>query len=677
MSVNASTLPPGTYTGEITFTQYFQQTMLMTVPVTLTVVPCGAFFDSVPGQLTFSFAPTATNPPAQTVHLRNAGSGPLTWKVSAITSDNGKWLSATAASGTAPSTVTVSVTNANLPGGGLTAGTYTGELLFSSTSSTVSIAVSVNVGPNVYTQAVPLNFSMTLGGSNPSSQSLAVSSTGTNFTYSASESTAAGGTWLKVSPSGIECCATPDTLTVSVTATSLPPGTYTGEIVLLQYFQQNMSMVFPVTLTVTDPHVPATIAATGGTPQSAVVTQAFAQPLAATVKDSGGNPVSGLLVTFNAPASGASGTFACSGNTAITNSAGVATSPTFTANSIAGKYSVTATASALTTNPGFVLTNKPGPPASITATAGTPQTTTVNTAFPIQLAATLTDAFGNAISGATVTFNAPASGAGGTFAGGVNTAITNSLGVATAPVFTANTVAGTYTVTATVGTHTTSPGFTLTNQPGPAAFISATSGTPQSTRVNTAFPTNLAATVQDSFGNLVSGVTVTFNAPATGASGTFAGGVNTAVTNAQGVATAAVFTANTKAGSYTVTAKTGTLTTSPGYALTNRAGAAASIKATGGTPQSAPINTAFAQRLVATVKDAFGNPVNGATVTFNAPVSGAGGTFAGGVNTAVTNAQGMATAPIFTANGTVGSYTVTATEGSLTTSPGFALTNTN
>jgi len=54
----------------------------------------------------------------------------------------------------------------------------------------------------------------------------------------------------------------------------------------------------------------------------------------------------------------------------------------------------------------------------------------------------------------------------------------------------------------------------------------------------------LAATVTDVYGNATPGKTVTFNPPTSGASGTFAGGVNTATTNAQGVATAAVFTAN-------------------------------------------------------------------------------------------------------------------------------------
>ena len=148
---------------------------------------------------------------------------------------------------------------------------------------------------------------MTLGGTNPPSQGLAISSTGTNFAYSASQAAATGGAWLSISPTGTECCSTPDTITVSVSATSLAPGTYTGEIILQQYFQQNQWIVVPVTLTVADSHIPAAIAATSGTPQTATVAKAFAQPLAATVTDSSGHAVVGVLVTFNAPGTGASG----------------------------------------------------------------------------------------------------------------------------------------------------------------------------------------------------------------------------------------------------------------------------------------------------------------------------------------------------------------------------------
>jgi hypothetical protein len=102
----------------------------------------------------------------------------------------------------------------------------------------------------------------------------------------------------------------------------------------------------------------------------------------------------------------------------------------------------------------------------------------------------------------------------------------------------------------------------------------------------------------------------------------------------------------------------------------------ASISATGGTPQSTAVSTAFASPLVAAVENSSGNPVSGVTVTFAAPGSGASGTFAGGVQAATTNAAGVATSAVFTANATAGSYTVTASVAGVSTPASFALTNT-
>src|SRR5260370_41537943 len=90
-------------------------------------------------------------------------------------------------------------------------------------------------------------------------------------------------------------------------------------------------------------------------------------------------------------------------------------------------------------------------------------------------------------------------------------------------------------------------------------------------------------------------------------------------TNAQGVAQAPTLTANQKAGTFTVTAS------APGdtdakFILTNLAGAAAGIAANQGTPQSAPVNTAYLG-FSALVTDAFGTPVPLGSVTFTAPAA--------------------------------------------------------
>jgi hypothetical protein len=140
-----------------------------------------------------------------------------------------------------------------------------------------------------------------------------------------------------------------------------------------------------------------------------------------------------------------------------------------------------------------------------------------------------------------VTFTGPGSGASGTFANGTDTtaATTNTSGVAVATTLTADAIPGPYTVTAG-SAGSTSASFGETNVAGAAAQDVVTSGTGQSVTVATGFPTTLSVTIEDSHGNpvLVGGTTVTFAAPASGASGTFANGTDTtgATTNTSGVA---------------------------------------------------------------------------------------------------------------------------------------------
>lgn len=104
-----------------------------------------------------------------------------------------------------------------------------------------------------------------------------------------------------------------------------------------------------------------TIATTSGSGQSASINATFSAPLVATVLNGSGTGVSGVTVTFTAPASGASGTFAGGNNTAVTGSSGTATSAAFTANAISGSYVVTASAPGVTGTANFSLTNQGGP----------------------------------------------------------------------------------------------------------------------------------------------------------------------------------------------------------------------------------------------------------------------------------------------------------------------------
>src|ERR1700721_1865258 len=111
----------------------------------------------------------------------------------------------------------------------------------------------------------------------------------------------------------------------------------------------------------------------------------------------------------------------------------------------------------------------PPPPAvSIAALSGSGQSAFVGAAFTARLLATVTTG-GSPTSGAMVTFTAPTSGPGGTFAGGVTTAMTDDRGVAASPVFTANAHRGGHAVTAAVSGASTPASFNLTNTTAPVS----------------------------------------------------------------------------------------------------------------------------------------------------------------------------------------------------------------
>ncbi len=247
-----------------------------------------------------------------------------------------------------------------------------------------------------------------------------------------------------------------------------------------------------------------------------------------------------------------------------------------------------------------------GPPATVAAWTGTPQSTAADTNFQVALVAVVRDTGGNGVQGASVTFSAPASGASGTFgSSSAASIVTDGNGLAIAPTFRANGVGGSYSVTASVTGVGTPAGFAMSNTggsggsqtapaaptnlrvvstpaPGAPGSVSATAGASQTTTVNTAFATALRATVRDSSSNALSGITVTFTAPASGASARFGSSTTaTAVTDSSGVATASTLTANATVGSYAVAASVNGVAGTAAFNLTNISGAPP--PSTGGT----------------------------------------------------------------------------------------------
>jgi adhesin/invasin len=199
----------------------------------------------------------------------------------------------------------------------------------------------------------------------------------------------------------------------------------------------------------------------GDAVRSATVGHRYERTLTVHVRGAGGAPVAGVSVTFaigkaanNAGASFPDGTTQA---TATTNSAGLASAPAITADSVTGTFKATATVSGSKPTT-YTLRNRPGPPAAIATGAADGISATTGSRLPIPLAVTVTDSDGNPVAGAVVRFTAPGSGPGGRFtigAHGSKRAVdvrTNANGIAIAPPFTANHTAGGYSVDVRAGT---------------------------------------------------------------------------------------------------------------------------------------------------------------------------------------------------------------------------------
>jgi hypothetical protein len=301
-------------------------------------------------------------------------------------------------------------------------------------------------------------------------------------------------------------------------------------------------------------------------------------------------------------------------------------------------------------------------PAAINPVGSTPLNATIGMTYGTLLQVQVTDSHGNPVAGRLVTFSAPTKGASGSFNTSA-TVVTDAQGIATAPAFTANHIAGRFTVTASVAGTNLSTSLQLTNTLVPAR-LKARAGSGQKATAGGTFAKPPQVTVTTATGAPDAGITVTFELPGN-FTGAFAGPAY-AVTDAHGVATSPALGAGTAAGTFTVLAWVAGVATPVAFTLTTTAGAAAAIIPLASGDGSAKVGTVFATTLRVQVTDQYSNPVAGSVVTFivsSDPNSGAGGTFPGKKArvTATTNGSGLATAPALTANGYPGSFLLTAT----------------
>ena len=272
------------------------------------------------------------------------------------------------------------------------------------------------------------------------------------------------------------------TATAVVTANSIQ-GTYT----IVPSLPGGNLQATTFILTNQPPNAVQTLSIVGGSPQSTAVGTVFATQLQVKALDISGNAVPYTQVQFYAPQASFPGP--SSSAVVTTDVKGLATAPTLTANLTTGTYNVQASDGARVNLP---LTNTVGPPASITTTAGTPQSTAAGSPFGTALQAQVKDAAGNPISNVAVTFT---SGPGATFANNATAAIvqTDGSGYATAPTLTATqAVGGPYYVLAGVSGVSTPASFALTNNQRVTQTITVTTAAPAASAYSSTF--NVAAT---------------------------------------------------------------------------------------------------------------------------------------------------------------------------------------
>jgi hypothetical protein len=243
VTIKSSTLSPGAYTGNLTFSAIGAEPI--TVPVTV-MVQAPPTISLNPSSLTFSGISGGPLAP-QTVTLTNSGGGVMEWTAA---SSNTQWLTVSPASGSltagASTSLTVSVNAASLG-----AGTFTGAITItapgaSGSPATLPVTITINRPPSISVTPVSLNFAGQPGTAFPA-QTLTVSNTGDgSFTWSASSNAP----WLSANPTGGTVSASPSIITVSVDAAALSTGTHNAAITITASGAQNGPVTVPVTVVI-------------------------------------------------------------------------------------------------------------------------------------------------------------------------------------------------------------------------------------------------------------------------------------------------------------------------------------------------------------------------------------------------------------------------------------------
>jgi len=393
----------------------------------------------------------------------------------------------------------------------------------------------------------------------------------------------------------------------------------------------------------------------GVQPSTTVAGVAVSPAVTVQVQDALGNIATGDNSTVTLTLNG--GVFFGGGTTATAVvSGGVATFSNLTINITGNSYSLTADDGALTaaTSSTFNVT----PATAVKLVFGVqPGATVAGAAIAPAVTVIVEDAYGNTVTGNTSTVTMTLSG--GVFSGGSTTATAAaSGGVATFSSLIINTTGSNYSLMTGDGAMAVavSNAFSVSSAAAAELMFAVQ---PTSTPAGVAIAPAVTVTIQDVFGNTVSGDTSTVTLAL--ASGTFDVASTTTAVVSGGMAIFSNLIIDAAGVNYAITAIDGGLmaTSNPFNVTTSAAGKVVFSVQPGTTVAGTQVNPA----VTVTVDDTLGNPVTGSSSTVTLTLNG--GLFAGGGSTATavsSSATGVATFSnliIITA----GNYSLTAADG--------------
>jgi uncharacterized repeat protein (TIGR01451 family) len=395
---------------------------------------------------------------------------------------------------------------------------------------------------------------------------------------------------------------------------------------------------------------------------TATAGSAFAQQPVVLVEDAYGNVVTGASGYVTAARDAGSGTL--QGNLTIPVVNGVATF-TNLSHLVATNITIDFASGSLTPATSTVVAVSAGAANHLVRVQGDNQTNTVASLLPVNPTVRVVDAYGNPVSGVTVTF-AVQTGGGST---GSTNVVTDSDGLA-ATTYRLGTTAGsgnnTLQASATVSGSPSSVSFTESALAGTATHLAIHTEPSATATAGVNFAQEPVIWVVDAYGNLVTNATGIVTATRNAGSGTLQG--TTVATIVNGVATFTDLHHNV-AGDITLNFASGSFATVTSTPVTIQAAAADHLVLVQGNNQTATVATAVDINPTVRVVDAFGNPVSGTGVSF--AVQTGGGHV--GTATVISDTNGLAatsyalgTVAGATNNTLLASTTLTGTPSSLT-----------